>query len=125
MLNEPDQKSLENAKDFLSSTEVDNIEVGTSRGLQQIHQTLFRGLYDFAGMVRKQNIAKGNFRFANILYLPEVLAKIDTMPMSTFDEIIDKYIEMNIAHPFLEGNGRSTRIWLDLMLKRNLGKTVD
>lgn len=125
MLNEPDQKSLENAKDFLSSTEVDNIEVGTSRGLQQIHQTLFRGLYDFAGMVRKQNIAKGNFRFENILYLPEVLAKIDTMPMSTFDEIIDKYIEMNIAHPFLEGNGRSTRIWLDLMLKRNLGKTVD
>lgn len=125
MLNELDQKSLENAKDFLSSTEVDNIEVGTSRGLQQIHQALFRGLYDFAGMVRKQNIAKGNFRFANALYLSEVLAKIDTMPMSTFDEIIDKYIEMNIAHPFFEGNGRSTRIWLDLMLKRNLGKIVD
>lgn len=125
MLSDIDQKSLNNAKLFLSSPEIDELEIGTTATLQRIHQVLFGELYDFAGQIRKQNISKGNFRFANALYLPEILNKIDTMPMSTFDEIIDKYIEMNIAHPFLEGNGRSTRIWLDLMLKHNLGKIVD
>lgn len=125
MLTELDQKSLENAKRLLSSPTINTIEIGTTAGLQQVHRALFDGLYDFAGQIRQQNISKGNFRFANTLYLPEILAKIDTMPMSTFDEIITKYVEMNIAHPFLEGNGRSTRIWLDLMLKQNLGKIVD
>ncbi len=125
MLNDLDQKSLENAKHLLSSDELNEIEIGTTRGLQQIHQALFDGIYSFAGQIRQQNISKGNFRFANALYLPEVLAKVDTLPMSTFDEIVDKYIEMNIVHPFLEGNGRSTRIWLDLILKQNLGKIVD
>lgn len=125
MLNEPDQKSLENAKIFLSSSLPNQLPIGTTTSLQQIHHALFNNIYDFAGQIRQQNLAKGNFRFANTLYLPEILAKIDTMPITTFDEIIDKYIEMNIAHPFLEGNGRSTRIWLDLILKHNLGKIVD
>lgn len=109
----------------MSNLSENPVEVGTVSGLRQIHQILFNGLYDFAGKLREQNISKGNFRFANALYLPEILAKIDTMPMSTFDEIIDKYIELNIAHPFLEGNGRSSRIWLDLILKQKLGKVVD
>lgn len=125
MLSDIDQQSLENAKRLIASADLEDIEIGTTRGLQQIHRILFDGLYDFAGQIRQQNISKGNFRFANALYLPEVLAKVDTLPMSTFDEIVDKYIEMNIAHPFLEGNGRSTRIWLDLILKQNLGKIVD
>lgn len=125
MLSDIDQQSLENAKRLIAGADLEDIEIGTTRGLQQIHRALFDGLYDFAGEIRQQNISKGNFRFANALYLPEVLAKVDTLPMSTFDEIIDKYIEMNIAHPFLEGNGRSTRIWLDLILKQNLGKIVD
>lgn len=125
MLTDLDQKSLENAKNFLASPAINDIEIGTTSGLQQIHRALFDGLYDFAGKIRQQNISKGNFRFANTLYLPEILAKIDTMPTGNFDEIINKYVEMNIAHPFLEGNGRSTRIWLDLMLKQNLGKIVD
>ncbi len=125
MLNELDQKSLENAKQLLNSPNINQLSDGTTHSLQKIHQALFSGLYDFAGQIRKQNISKGNFRFANTLYLSEVLAKIDSMPNSTFDEIINKYIEMNIAHPFLEGNGRSTRIWLDLMLRNNLGKIVN
>lgn len=125
MLNELDQQSLENAKDFLSSPAPNQLPLGTTSSLQQIHYALFHGLYDFAGQIRQQNIAKGNFRFANTLYLPEILAKIDTMPMTTFDEIVDKYVETNIAHPFLEGNGRSTRIWLDLMLKHSLGQIVN
>lgn len=125
MLSDLDQKSLENAKNLLSGDDISSIEIGTTEGLKSIHRALFDGLYDFAGEIREQNISKGNFRFANALYLSDVLAKIDTMPTSTFDEIIDKYIEMNIAHPFLEGNGRSTRIWLDLILKQNLGKIVD
>lgn len=120
-----DRKSLENAKKLFSSNEISNIEVGTVKGLQQIHKYLFNGLYDFAGMIRKQNISKGNFRFANTLYLEDILKKIETMGESTLDEIIDKYVEMNIAHPFLEGNGRSMRIWLDLMLKRSLKKQVN
>lgn len=125
MLSDIDQKSLNNAKKLLNSTDIDNLSDGTTNSLQKIHSALFDGLYDFAGQIRKQNISKGNFRFANTLYLPEILTKIDSMPNSTFDEIIDKYIEMNIAHPFLEGNGRSMRIWLDLMLKKNIGKIVD
>lgn len=96
-------------------------EVGTVKGLRQIHKYIFDGLYDFAGEIRTKNISKGNFRFANSLYLPEALAKIEQMPESTYEEIIAKYVEMNIAHPFMEGNGRSTRIWLDMILKKNLG----
>lgn len=122
---EIDIKSLEKAKNLFVTHDIDNIEVGTLNGLQQIHKYLFNGLYDFAGIVRKENISKGNFRFANSLYLEEMLKKIELMGESTFDDIINKYVEMNIAHPFLEGNGRSTRIWLDLILKKNLGKIVN
>lgn len=124
-MNEIDIKSLENAKSLFVNHDIDNIEIGTVNGLQQIHKYLFNGLYDFAGVIRKENISKGNFRFANSLYLEEMLRKIELMSESTFDDIIDKYVEMNIAHPFLEGNGRSTRIWLDLILKKNLNKIVN
>lgn len=124
-LSQIDQKSLEQAKEIFTNKQIDQIEVGTIRGLQQIHQYLFDGLYDFAGQIRQQNLSKGNFRFANALYLEDMLPKISQMSEATFDDIIKKYVEMNIAHPFLEGNGRSTRIWLDLMLKRALGKMVD
>ncbi len=101
------------------------MEVGTVKGLQQVHAYLFRGLYDFAGQIRDVNISKGNFRFANCLYLKEALAAIETMPDDTFEQIIAKYVEMNIAHPFREGNGRATRIWLDMLLKKRLGQVVD
>ena len=101
------------------------MEVGTTRGLQQIHAYLFGGLYDFAGHIREVNISKGNFRFANSLYLKEALAAIEKMPESTFEEIVAKYVEMNVAHPFLEGNGRATRIWLDILLRKRLGRVVD
>ena len=124
-MTELDKKSLENAKRLFSSKQIDNIEVGIVEGLQQIHKYLFDNLYDFAGIIRKENISKGNFRFANALYLEDILKKIETMGEATLDEIIDKYVEMNIAHPFLEGNGRSTRIWLDLILKKNLNKIVN
>ncbi len=124
-LSQTDQKSLEQAKEIFANKQIDQIEVGTIRGLQQIHQYLFDRLYDFAGQIRQQNLSKGNFRFANALYLEDMLPKISQMSEATFDDIIKKYVEMNIAHPFLEGNGRSTRIWLDLMLKRALGKMVD
>lgn len=120
-----DKLSLENAKKLFSSSEILNIEVGTTKGLQQIHKYLFDNLYDFAGKIRKENISKGNFRFANTLYLEDILKKIERMSEKTFEEIIAKYVEMNIAHPFLEGNGRSTRIWLDLILKKNLNKIVN
>lgn len=124
-MNEIDKKSLEKAKELLSSGTINNIEVGTTKGLQQIHKYLFDGLYDFAGVIRKENISKGNFRFGNSLYLEEMLKKIETMSEETLNDIIDKYVEMNIAHPFLEGNGRSTRIWLDLILKKRLNKIVN
>ena len=124
-MNKIDEKSLENAKRLFSSNDINSIEIGTVKGLQQIHKYLFEGLYDFAGQIRKKNISKGNFRFANSLYLEDILNKIETMPEITFDDIINKYVEMNIAHPFLEGNGRATRIWLDLIFKKRLNKIVN
>lgn len=104
---------------------LDTFEVGTFAGLSKIHKYLFEEVYDFAGKVRDLNISKGNFRFAPVMYLEAALANIEKMSQSTFDEIIEKYVEMNIAHPFREGNGRSTRIWLDLILKKELNKVVD
>ena len=120
-----DGKSKSKAYALFESTLIDNIEVGTVKGLQQIHAYLFGGLYDFAGQIRDVNIAKGGFQFAMAQYLPQTLATIERMPEQTFEQIADKYVEMNIAHPFREGNGRSTRIWLDLILKSRLGKCVD
>lgn len=123
--NEIDRLSLVKAHALFETGDIDRIEVGTVKGLCDIHCYLFDGLYDFAGKVRTLNIAKGNFRFANCLYLDAILPVIEKMSESAFDEIIAKYVEMNIAHPFMEGNGRATRIWLDMMLKKNLGKVVD
>ena len=120
-----DKLSIEKAYLLFDSKEIDNFEVGTLKGLQQINKFLFDGLYDFAGEIRTLNISKGNFRFANSLYLKEILDKIETMNENTFEEIIAKYVEMNIAHPFMEGNGRTMRIWLDMMLKKNLKKVVN
>lgn len=104
---------------------IDKFEVGTFKGLSKIHEYLFSDIYEFAGKIRKDNIAKGNFRFASALYLEDVLKKIDKMPEDNYENIIKKYVEMNVAHPFREGNGRSTRIWLDMILKKNLNKVVD
>lgn len=120
-----DQISKERAKKLFGSKEIESFETGTTNGLQQIHHYLFGGLYDFAGQIREKDISKGGFRFASCLYLKEVLKKIDAMPEDTFQCIIAKYVEMNIAHPFIEGNGRSMRIWLDLMLKKNLKQCID
>jgi cell filamentation protein len=122
---EIDAISLERALKLFDSKKLDEFEVGTVKGLQEIHEYLFDGLYDFAGKIREVNLTKGNFRFANILYLDDNLKTIEKMPEDTFEDIIKKYVEMNIAHPFREGNGRSTRIWLDLILKNKLGKCVD
>jgi cell filamentation protein len=120
-----DEISKERALRLFESDEITSFEVGTTYGLKQIHKYLFGGLYDFAGEIRTKNISKGDFRFANTLYLQEVLAKIEVMRDTTFEQIIEKYSEMNIAHPFMEGNGRSMRIWLDLILKKRLGKCID
>lgn len=120
-----DGKSKSKAYALFESSLINSIEVGTVKGLQQIHAYLFGGLYDFAGKIRTVNIAKGGFQFAMAQYLPQTLVNIERMPEDNFEHIIDKYVEMNIAHPFREGNGRSTRIWLDLMLKRTLKKCVD
>ena len=120
-----DGKTFQNAKRLYESGDIQNIEVGTAKGLQQIHKYLFDGLYDFAGKIRNKNISKGNFRFASALYLDRALETISNMSQDTFEEIIEKYVEMNIAHPFTEGNGRTTRIWLDLILKQELGMVVD
>ena len=120
-----DGKSKSKAYALFESSLIDNIEVGTIKGLQQIHAYLFGGLYDFAGQIRNVNIAKGGFQFAMAQFLPQTLSTIEKMPETTLNEIIDKYVEMNIAHPFREGNGRSTRIWLDLILKSRLKKCID
>lgn len=113
------------ALELFDSKKINDFEVGTFKGLSQIHRYLFEDVYSFAGEIRKVNIAKGNFRFASVLYLEDILKKIDNMPHDNFDNIISKYVEMNVAHPFREGNGRSTRIWLDMILKNNLNKVVD
>ena len=120
-----DEQSKEKAKQLFDTGEIDKIEVGTLNGLIQIHKYLFGGLYIFAGQIREQNISKGGFKFANSMYLRDTLKEIEKMPESDFREIIAKYIEMNVAHPFMEGNGRSTRIWLDLILKKNLQMCID
>ena len=113
------------AKQLFEKGKLNSFEVGTFKGLSEIHKALFEDIYDFAGKIRTENISKSNFRFASAMYLKEALKQIDKMPQSNFEEIIDKYIEMNIAHPFREGNGRSTRIWLDMILKKEIGKVVD
>lgn len=123
--NQLDSKSRDKAYQLWDSSILQNIEVGTARGLQQIHAFLFGGLYDFAGQIRQKNIAKGGFQFAISQFLEQTLSQIEKMPETTITEIVNKYVEMNIAHPFMEGNGRSTRIWLDLILKRSLKKCVD
>lgn len=120
-----DGKSKSKAYALFESNLIDSIEIGTIKGLQQIHAYLFGGLYDFAGQIRSVNLAKEGFQFAMAQYLPQTLASIEQMPEDTFDQIVDKYVEMNIAHPFREGNGRSTRIWLDLILKKRLSKCID
>src|SRR5574344_109025 len=120
-----DGRSKSKAYALFESSLIDSIEVGTVKGLQQIHAYLFGGFYDFAGQIRTMNIAKGGFQFAMAQYLPSTLDNIERMPESNFDAIVEKYVEMNIAHPFREGNGRTTRIWLDLILKKNMQKCVD
>ena len=120
-----DGKSREKAYALWDSGLMDSVEIGTTRGLQQIHGYLFGGLYDFAGQIRNVTISKGNFTFCRARYLHQALKDIDSMPDNTFDEIVLKYVEMNVAHPFMEGNGRSTRLWLDLLMKERIDKCVD
>lgn len=113
------------ALELFDTKKINEFEVGTFKGLSKIHEYLFFDIYDFAGTKRNENIAKGNFRFASVMYLDEALSKIDAMPQDNFENIIKKYVEMNIAHPFREGNGRSTRIWLDMILKKEIGMVID
>ena len=122
---EEERISKKKALELFEKGLLDNLEAGKFATLQVIHEYLFEDIYDFAGQIRTHNIAKGSFRFAPVMYLNAALENIDKMPQSNFDEIIEKYVEMNIAHPFREGNGRSTRIWLDHMLKKEIGKVVD
>ncbi len=122
---EEERISKRKAVELFESGTLDKLEPGKFASLQAIHKALFEDIYDFAGQLRTVNLAKGNFRFAPLIYLEAALANIDKMPQSTYDEIIEKYVEMNVAHPFREGNGRSTRIWLDLMLKSGIGQVVD
>lgn len=125
-LNKAEEKiSKQKVKQMYESGDIDRLEVGSFAGLARIHAYLFSDIYDFAGNLREVNIAKGNFRFAPVMYLPQSLAHISAMPQSTFEEIIEKYVEMNIAHPFREGNGRATRIWLDLILKKEIQRVID
>lgn len=120
-----DEQRKKQAYDLINSGVIYDIEVGATRGLQQIHSYLFDGLYDFTEKIRNKNVSKGGFVFANALYLPSILSDIDKMPDNTIEQIVDKYVEMNIAHPFMEGNGRVTRIWLDQILICSLKKCVD
>ena len=113
------------ALELFDTNKINDFEIGTTKGLCMIHKFLFEDIYDFAGTIREVNIAKGNFRFASAIYLKDILNKIDSMPQNDFESIIKKYIEMNIAHPFREGNGRSTRIWLDMILKKEIGQVID
>lgn len=122
---EEERISKKKAVELFESGSLDKLAPGRFASLQAIHKALFEDIYDFAGELRTVNLAKGNFRFAPLMYLDAALTNIDKMPQSTYDEIIEKYVEMNIAHPFREGNGRSMRIWLDLMLKNGIGKVVD
>lgn len=125
-LNKAEEKiSKQKAKKLFESNDINQMEVGTFKGLSQIHSYLFGEIYEFAGKIRDVNIAKGNFRFAPLMYLEQSLQNISKMPQSNFDQIIEKYVEMNIAHPFREGNGRSARIWLDLILKKELKQVID
>ena len=117
--------SKKRAIELYDTGKIDEIEVGTTEGLKQIHRYLFQDVFDFAGKIRDVDLSKGNFRFAPAIYLEDTLKTIDNLPENTFDEIVKKYVEMNVAHPFREGNGRATRIWLDQILKKRLGKCVD
>ena len=125
LANEEEKISKKKALEMFETGFLDSLQAGSLEALIQIHKYLFEDIYNFAGQIRTVNIAKGNFRFAPAIYLNEALKSIENMPQSTFDEIIEKYVEMNIAHPFREGNGRSARIWLDLILKLELNKVVD
>ena len=122
---EEERISKKKAVELFESGYLDTLQAGTFKALSEIHRILFEDIYDFAGKIRDVNIAKSNFRFAPVMYLKAALLHIEQMPQSTLDEIIEKYVEMNIAHPFREGNGRSGRIWLDLMLKKEIGKVID
>ncbi len=125
LVREEERITKKKALELFETNKLNSFEIGTFKGLSQIHKYLFEDVYEFAGKIRRENISKHNFRFAASMYLKEALSKIDRMPQNNYDEIIEKYIEMNIAHPFREGNGRSTRIWLDCILKKRINKVVD